>query len=217
MEIVLVGLNHRTATVEIRERVVFSPEQARRAAGELRSRGILEEILVLSTCNRSELYGVPPESASDSAAAVESFLASFHQFAPAELNGSLYRHGDRDAVRHLFRVTAGLDSMMLGEAEILGQVREAYRVALEQGATGPVLNRMFQAALEVGKRVRAETEIGTRAMSVAFAGDRKSTRLNSSHGYISYAVFCLKKKKKSETQHPIDTHFQKHILQSNIH
>jgi len=170
MEIVLVGLNHRTATVEIRERVAFSPEQVRRAAGELRSSGILEEILVLSTCNRSELYGVPPESASDSAAAVESFLASFHQLAPAELNGSLYRHGDRDAVRHLFRVTAGLDSMMLGEAEILGQVREAYRVALEQGATGPVLNRMFQAALEVGKRVRAETEIGTRAMSVAFAG-----------------------------------------------
>ena len=81
---------------------------------------------------------------------------------PSVLGGSLYRRHDREAVRHLFRVAAGLDSMMLGEAEILGQVREAYRIALDHGATGPVLNRMFQSALEVGKRVRSETEIGTR-------------------------------------------------------
>ncbi len=177
MEIVLVGLNHRTATVEMRERVAFNPEQARRAADELRSQGILEETLVLSTCNRSELYGVPPETAPDSASAMESFLASFHQLSPAELNGCLYRHRDNEAVRHLFRVAAGLDSMLLGEAEILGQVREAYRIALEHGATGPVLNRMFQGALEVGKRVRAETEISTRPMSVALAGVKLAERI----------------------------------------
>ncbi len=170
MEIVLVGLSHRTASVEMRERVAFNTEQARRAADELRSKGILGETLVLSTCNRSELYGVPPESAEDTASAIENFLACFHGLAPAELDGNLYRHRDADAVRHLFRVAAGLDSQLLGEAEILGQVREAYRIALEHGATGPVLNRMFQAALEVGKRVRAETDIGTRPMSVAFAG-----------------------------------------------
>jgi len=177
MEIVLVGLNHRTATVEMRERVAFNQEQARRAADELRSQGILEETLVLSTCNRSELYGVPPETAADSASAMESFLASFHQLSPAELNGCLYRHRDSEAVRHLFRVAAGLDSMLLGEAEILGQVREAYRIALEYGATGPVLNRMFQGALEVGKRVRAETEISTRPMSVALAGVKLAERI----------------------------------------
>src|ERR1700688_2501879 len=170
MEIVLIGLNHRTATVELRERVAFTVEQACEAADQLRSRGILEETLVLSTCNRSELYGVPRELATDSTGAVELFLATFHQLPPAELNGSLYRHRDSHAVRHLFRVAAGLDSMLLGEAEILGQVREAYRIALDHGATGPVLNRMFQGALEVGKRVRHETEIGTRPVSVAFAG-----------------------------------------------
>jgi glutamyl-tRNA reductase len=170
MEIVLIGLSHRTATVELRERVAFSVEQACEAADQLRLQGILEETLVLSTCNRSELYGVPRELAADSAGAVELFLASFHQLHPAELNGSLYRHRDRGAVQHLFRVAAGLDSMLLGEAEILGQVREAYRIALDHGATGPVLNRMFQGALEVGKRVRNETEIGTRPVSVAFAG-----------------------------------------------
>jgi glutamyl-tRNA reductase len=177
MEIVLIGLNHRTATVELRERVVFSVEQACAAADQLRSRGILEETLVLSTCNRSELYGVPREITADSAGAVENFLASFHQLPPTALNASLYRHRDRSAVHHLFRVAAGLDSMLLGEAEILGQVREAYRIALDHGATGPVLNRMFQGALEVGKRVRNETEIGTRPVSVAFAGVKLAERI----------------------------------------
>jgi glutamyl-tRNA reductase len=177
MEIVLVGLNFRTAPVEVREKVSFSGEQAQRAAEELRSRGILEETLVLSTCNRSELYGVPRELAADSSGAIELFLASFHQLPPAELNDSLYRHRDRSAVNHLFRVAAGLDSMLLGEAEILGQVREAYRIALDHGATGPVLNRMFQGALEVGKRVRNETEIGTRPVSVAFAGVKLAERI----------------------------------------
>lgn len=177
MEIVLIGLNHRTATVELRERVVFTVEQACAAADQLRSRGILEETLVLSTCNRSELYGVPRELTADSAGAVENFLASFHQLPATALNASLYRHRDRSAVHHLFRVAAGLDSMLLGEAEILGQVREAYRIALDHGATGPVLNRMFQGALEVGKRVRNETEIGTRPVSVAFAGVKLAERI----------------------------------------
>ena len=177
MELVLIGLNHRTATVELRERVAFSAEQARRAASELRERGILEETLVLSTCNRSELYGVPPEEAANSVADLERFLATFHQLPPHELNQNLYRHRDREVVRHLYRVAGGLDSMLLGEAEILGQVREAYRAALDCGATGPVLNRMFQGALEVGKRVRAETDIGTRPMSVAFAGVKLAERI----------------------------------------
>ncbi len=177
MELVLIGLNHRTATVELRERVAFSAEQARTAASQLRERGILEETLVLSTCNRSELYGVPPEEAGNSVADLEGFLASFHQLPLHELNQNLYRHRDREVVRHLYRVAGGLDSMLLGEAEILGQVREAYRAALDCGATGPVLNRVFQGALEVGKRVRAETDIGTRPMSVAFAGVKLAERI----------------------------------------
>jgi glutamyl-tRNA reductase len=177
MEIVLVGLNHRTAPVEVRERVSFTTEQARRAADELRARGILEETLVLSTCNRSEVYGVPPEALHDSAPGLSSFLSEFHSVRPDVLSGALYHHYDREAVRHLFRVSAGLDSMLLGEAEILGQVREAYRFAHEQGATGPVLNRLFQGALEVGKRVRTETELGTRPMSVAAAGVKLAERI----------------------------------------
>ena len=177
MEIVLVGLNHRTAPVEVRERVSFTTEQSRRAAEELRARGILEETLVLSTCNRSEIYGVPPESSRESARGLSSFLSEFHAVRAEVLSVSLYHHYDREAVKHLFRVAAGLDSMLLGEAEILGQVREAYRYAHEYGATGPVLNRLFQGALEVGKRVRAETELGTRPMSVASAGVKLAERI----------------------------------------
>src|SRR5580698_11457297 len=177
MEIVLIGLNHRTAPVELRERVSFTPDQAQQAAEELRTRGVLSETLVLSTCNRSELYGVPPESVADSAEAMELFLATFHQVALVDLGASLYKRRDRDAVWHLFRVAAGLDSMLLDEAEILGQVRDAYQIALDHGATGPVLNRMFQGALEVGKRVRSETEVGTRPVSVAFAGVKLAERI----------------------------------------
>ena len=180
MEIVLIGLNHRTAPVELRERVSFTEEEARLASEQLRARGVLSETLVLSTCNRSELYGVPAESAlsaNESAGAMELFLATFHKIEPAVLNGSLYRRHDREAVRHLFRVAAGLDSMMLGEAEILGQIRDAYRIAVDHGGTGPVLNRMFQSAVEVGKRVRAETQISSRPMSVAFAGVKLAERI----------------------------------------
>lgn len=177
MEIVLVGLNFRTAPVEVREKVSFSHEQALRASEELRSSGILEETLVLSTCNRSEVYGVNPNANRESAGALSGYLCKFHELKPDVLTPSLYHHYDHDVVRHLFRVSAGLESMLLGEAEILGQVREAYLRAHDGHVTGPVLNRLFQAALEVGKRVRAETELGTRPMGVASAGMKLAERI----------------------------------------
>jgi glutamyl-tRNA reductase len=163
--------------VEVREKVSFTSDQARRATDQLRARGILEETLVLSTCNRSEVYGVPPENSRQCAAGLSSFLSEFHSVQPDMLHGALYHSYDRDAVLHLFRVSAGLDSMLLGEAEILGQVREAYRFAHGHGATGPVLNRLFQGALEAGKRVRSETELGKRPMSVAAAGVKLAERI----------------------------------------
>jgi glutamyl-tRNA reductase len=170
MEIVVVGLNHRTAPVDLRERVAFTPAQADQAAAQLRANGILEETLILSTCNRSEIYGVRSGAPSDSAGEVERFFAAFHGVSPIELKNALYFHANRQAVRHLYRVVSGLDSMLVGEAEVLGQVRAAYRAALDHGHTGRVLNRLFQRALEVGKRVRSETGLGLHPVSVAFAG-----------------------------------------------
>ncbi|MFZ0635378.1 MAG: glutamyl-tRNA reductase [Candidatus Acidiferrales bacterium] len=177
VRIALIGCNHRTAPVELRERITFTPEQALRAADELRLRGVLEEAVVLSTCNRSELYGVTPNPTADAQGAMENFLTDFHGVSSIDLSGRLYRQTNTEAVRHLFRVASGLDSMLLGEAEILGQVRDAYGRALEHGSTGPVLNRLFQGALEVGKRVRSETEVGARPMSVAWAGVKLAERV----------------------------------------
>jgi len=129
MEIVLVGLNHRTASLELRERVSFTADQARRAADELRSRASSKNpwssppaIAVKSTASR-------PKPAMNALPVFSSFLSEFHSIRPDALNGVLYHHYDRAAVRHLFRVSAGLDSLLLGEAEILGQVREAYRLS----------------------------------------------------------------------------------------
>src|SRR3984957_4199252 len=177
IQVALIGCNHPTPPVELRERIVFTSQQALEAADELRRNGILEEAVVVSTCNRSEPYGVPVETGASTAQAMEEFFTSFHGIPAQELNGRFYRWAGTDAVRHLFRVTSGLDSMLLGEAEILGQVRTAYTQALEHGATGPVLNRMFQGAIEVGKRVRAETEVGARPMSVALAGVKLAERV----------------------------------------
>jgi len=177
IQVALIGCNHRTASVELRERVSFTQQQALDAADELRKQGILEEAVVLSTCNRSELYGVPGEGGVALTEAMEEFFTSFHGLNRADLDGKFYRWTGRDAVLHLYRVAAGIDSMMLGEAEILGQLRTAYNLALEHGATGPVLNRVFQGALEVGKRVRAETEVGARPMSVALAGVKLAERV----------------------------------------
>jgi glutamyl-tRNA reductase len=177
IHVALIGCSHQTAPIEIRERVTFSPEQAVAASAELRKRGILEEAVVLSTCNRSELYGVPSDPGAPVTDAMEVFLTSFHGISREQLDGRLYRRAGADAVRHLFRVASGLDSMMLGEAEILGQLRTAYVQALDHGSTGPVLNRMFQAAIEVGKRVRSETEVGARPMSVALAGVKLAERV----------------------------------------
>jgi glutamyl-tRNA reductase len=177
MEIALIGISHRTASIELREKLAFRVEQACEAADQLRARGILKEVVVLSTCNRTELYGVTRERGADNLAAMEMFVSSYHQVPVADVKAALYRHSDRDVVRHIYRVAAGLDSMLLGESEILGQVREAYRVAMDHGVTGRVLNRLFQSALEVGKRIRTETHIASRPMSVAFAGVKQAEAL----------------------------------------
>lgn len=178
VRIALIGCNHLTAPVELRERITFTPQQALVAADELRRQGILEEAVVLSTCNRSELYGVPGEASLGAPEeAMQDFFTSFHGLSSRDVDGRFYRWMGSDAVRHLFRVAAGLDSMLLGEAEILGQLKIAYNQALDHGATGPILNRMFQGALEVGKRIRAETEVGARPMSVALAGVKLAERV----------------------------------------
>ena len=162
-----IGLSHRTAPIELRERVDFARDGFEAALAALAARSIVREMAVLSTCNRAEVY-----AAADTDAAVDrvsQFFAEYHGLPPADLQAHLYVHRGADAARHLFRVAAGLDSLVVGEPQILGQVKAAYTVASEQHYTGTVLNRLFHLAFAAGKRVRSETGLGEGAVSISYA------------------------------------------------
>lgn len=173
MAIVVVGANHRTAPIEVRERFAMGRSEAPSVVAELVDSGVADEAVLLSTCNRTELY-VSATEAYRAETEFRSILASRVELPPERLSPYLYLHRDRAAVSHLFRVAAGLDSMVLGEPQIQGQVREAYEISrripgLAGPVVGPTLNRLFQTALSVGGRVRSETEVGLGAASVSTA------------------------------------------------
>lgn len=168
MEIVAVGLNHHTAPVEIREKLAFSARQLRLALRELSALEGLGGCVILQTCNRTEVYA-SVQSETPGQKVIADFLSRRCQLSPSELDRYLYCLRSAEAVRHLFRVAAGLDSMILGEPQILGQVRDAYETALSEGTTNGVLNTLFQQAIRAGRRVRTETKIDQNAVSVSYA------------------------------------------------
>jgi glutamyl-tRNA reductase len=170
MHILSIGLNHTTTPVHLRERLAFSEEQVRAALArqshaddEIGVRSFAE-MLIVSTCNRIEIFTT---SSHKSFAGLEAFLADARGVPVSEFHTHLYRHADAEAVRHLFKVAAGLDSLVLGEPQILGQVTHALELARGMGATGPLLSRLFQAAIHAGKRVRTETTISRSPASVS--------------------------------------------------
>lgn len=162
-----IGLSHRTAPVELRERVDFGRGGLDRALSRLAERNVGREMAMLSTCNRAEVY-----VAAEVEGTVEeifSFFADYHGVPLTEITPHLYVHHGAEAARHLFRVAAGLDSLVVGEPQILGQVKSAYTVAADAGCTGTILNRLFHLAFSTGKRVRSETGLGEGAVSVSYA------------------------------------------------
>src|SRR5277367_4212800 len=160
----ILGINHKTAPVALREKVAFSEERLLAALRTLRQETGVAEVVILSTCNRTEVYW----AGSASGAELSQWLERHHGN-NLNLASSLYVHQEQRAVEHAFSVASGLDSMVLGEAQILGQLKDAYRVAQEAGSTGPSLNKLFQAAFSAAKRVRSETRIGENAVSIASA------------------------------------------------
>ncbi|MGG6461125.1 glutamyl-tRNA reductase [Solilutibacter silvestris] len=164
MTLVALGLNHQTAPVALRERVAFAGDAFAPALTALRALPQVEEVVLLSTCNRTEVYAV----GEDAAPAVAEWLAT-HAAESTDLHAYLYRHHEGDAARHLFRVAAGLDSLVLGEPQILGQVKDAWSLARGSGAMGPQLDRLFQQAFATAKRARTDTAIGANPVSVASA------------------------------------------------
>jgi glutamyl-tRNA reductase len=164
--LVIVGVSHRTAPLEIREALAFPKEGLPDVLRKLREGGPVEEAMILSTCNRVEVYG--RAGADGSVEALAEFLAVFHGRAAKDLETYVYRLSGDEAVRHAFRVAASLDSMVIGEPQILGQVKEAYQIADGAGTLGSVLNALRNRSLASAKRTRSETGIGHNAVSVSY-------------------------------------------------
>ena len=168
MSVIVVGLNHRTAPVELRERVAVPSSRMVKALHDLSGREHLAEVVLLSTCNRTEIYARSTKFHSAVSDVLE-FLSEQGSAPPEDFSEHLYTYYDDSAVSHLFGVAAGLDSMILGEGEILGQVRDAWQLAETEGASGQAMARVFRHAIVLGKRVRTETAIGRRALSISSA------------------------------------------------
>ena len=166
MSLLAFGINHQTAPVAIRERVAFTPETLLPALQDLTERTAVNEAAILSTCNRTEIYCGLDENNTD---VVLGWLEDFHNMSRSELEPYLYHHPEQDAVRHMLRVASGLDSMVLGEPQILGQMKDAYQIASKAGTIGKTLSKLFQHTFSVAKQIRTDTAIGHSPVSVAFA------------------------------------------------
>lgn len=174
MTLLAFGINHKTAPVDIREKVAFAPEKVEAALRDLLSRGAINEAAILSTCNRTELYCTL--DAADSKPVME-WLGNYHHLATDAMAPYIYTHTDNRAVQHILRVASGLDSLVLGEPQILGQIKDAYATASHAGTIGLQLNRLFQHTFSVAKQVRTDTAIGASPVSVAFAAVSLAKRI----------------------------------------
>jgi glutamyl-tRNA reductase len=172
VQVYALGINHHTAPLDIREQVAFDPTRLVQALHDLLRGGPVREAAILSTCNRMELY-----CATEEPAAAVDWLANYHALSARRIEPYLYRHPQKDAVRHMFRVASGLDSMVLGEPQILGQMKQAARVAEEAGTLGTLLNKLFQRTFAVAKEVRSTTAIGANIVSMAAAAVHLSERI----------------------------------------
>ncbi len=176
MTLLALGINHKTAPVDIRERVAFTPEKLPVALRELHAKNYVREVAILSTCNRTELYcGVEGEDTRT----VREWFSAFHELKYDDVEPFFYTHPDKQAVRHILRVASGLDSLVLGEPQILGQMKQAYSSATQAGTIGQLLNRLFQHTFSVAKQVRTDTAIGASPISVAFAAVSLSRQIFS--------------------------------------
>ena len=174
MALLSLGINHLTAPVDIREKVAFAPEQMSQALHELQDIPAVNETVIVSTCNRTEIYC---DASSECAEVITHWLTAHHGIGENSLSPYIYQHSDQEVARHLFRVASGLDSMVLGEPQILGQLKDSYDRARGGNAINSILDRLFQHSFSVAKRVRTDTEIGSNPVSVAFAAVNLSKQI----------------------------------------
>ncbi len=179
MTLIAFGINHKTAPVDIREKVAFAPEKMEQALHECINKGEVSEAAIVSTCNRTELYfSLLNDDASEHDIAPQlEWFCQYHQLKKEDIEPYIYKHSNNDAVQHILRVASGLDSLVLGEPQILGQIKDAYNTANQAGTIGRQLNRLFQHTFSVAKQVRTDTAIGASPVSVAFAAVSLSKRI----------------------------------------
>lgn len=168
MSLLIVGINHNSAPLAVRERVAFAPERVEDALADGRATAGLDELVILSTCNRTELFAVAPDAETARRQAL-AWLSQYHCFEVTTLDAHSYTYVERDALRHMMQVASGLDSLVLGEPQILGQMKSAFAVATEAGSVGSELGRAFAQVFSTAKRVRTDTAIGQNPVSVAYA------------------------------------------------
>jgi len=167
MNLYVIGLNHKTAPISLREKLSFAPHKIIQANQALKEAACLEEVLILSTCNRVEIYAVTNGFNCDYIARIKSFLSQYHKIDLPDFEDRLYVYKNEESAQHLFKVSAGLDSMVIGEPEILGQVKKAYQIAVESKTTGKVLNRLLHKTFTAAKIIRRDTFITRGAVSVS--------------------------------------------------
>jgi len=168
MSLLVIGINHKSAPLALRERVTFAPERMESALADALANAGLDEAAILSTCNRTEIFATA-EQIDVAQERLRDWLCAYHQIEPEELHSCLYTLPERDALQHMMQVASGLDSMILGEPQILGQMKSAFAVAAHSGSIGAELGRIFPQVFAIAKRVRTDTAIGENPVSVAFA------------------------------------------------
>jgi glutamyl-tRNA reductase len=200
MHIVAAGLNYRTAPVEIREKFAIAEQDLPRALAGLKATKSVLECVIVATCNRTELYAVV-DRVPVCKHYIPVFLEQWFGIPREEFAGHLYMHEDNEAVRHLFRVTAGLDSMVIGETQILGQVRDAFLLAQQQNATGTYFNNLFKQAVTQAKRAHSETSIGNNPVSVSYAAVELGKRIFGSYAGKKVAILGAGKMSELTVKH----------------
>ena len=216
MHLTLVGLSHKTAPVEIREKLTFPANRQEEALSLLTSTPAVNEAVIVSTCNRTEIYCVTASGA-DGPDAVIDFIADYHSLDRHELARYLYISEGEAVVKHLFRVVASLDSMVLGEAQILGQVKEAYEASFNAGASQRIFNKLFRQSFELGKRVRNETEIGENAVSISYAAVELAKQVFESLDGRTILVLGAGKMSELTAKHLVSNGVKKVLVANRTH
>jgi glutamyl-tRNA reductase len=214
MNLLALGINHNSAAIEVRERVAFAPDQVNEALIDALGSAQLEEVVILSTCNRTEIYAIASADLplADKALEVVDWMANYHHLSADDLRRSAYHFEGNEAIQHIIQVASGLDSMILGEPQILGQMKSAYAVAAESASVGSELGRLFPRVFSIAKKVRTDTAIGENPVSVAYAAVDMARHIFADLGECSALLVGAGETIELVTRHLIDAGVKRIVI-----